>query len=90
MAEGVAEALTSGRSLQELTEAVRDSSRAAQDIVSSVTHQNAGIIQMTAVVTDFSKLMKESVQANQDVETAIERLNVAFRGIQGVVGGFRV
>lgn len=90
MAEGIAEALSSGQSLSELTEAVRDSSQAAQDIVSSVTQQNAGIIQMTSVVTDFSKTMKESVQANRDVESAIERLNTAFRSIQGVVGSFRV
>ncbi|MCP3138315.1 methyl-accepting chemotaxis protein [Pyxidicoccus xibeiensis] len=90
MADGIAEALSSGQSLQELTEAVRDSSSSAQDIVSSVTQQNAGIMQMTSVVTDFSKMMKESVQANRDVESAIERLNLAFQGIQGVVGGFRV
>jgi methyl-accepting chemotaxis protein len=90
MAEGIAEALSSGQSLRELTEAVRDSSQAAQDIVNSVTQQNAGIIQMTSVVTDFSQTMKESVQANRDVESAIERLNTAFGSIQGVVGSFRV
>ncbi|RKH64829.1 methyl-accepting chemotaxis protein [Corallococcus llansteffanensis] len=90
MAEGISEALSSGHSLQALTEAVRDSSSAAQDIVRSFTQQNAGIVQMTAVVTDFSRMMKDSVQANEDVETAIQRLEVAFQGIQGVVSGFRV
>ncbi|RKI54884.1 methyl-accepting chemotaxis protein [Corallococcus sp. AB049A] len=90
MAEGIHEALSSGQSLQELTEAVRDSSSAAQDIVGSFTQQNAGIVQMTAVVTDFSRMMKDSVRANEDVESAIQRLEVAFRGIQGVVSGFRV
>ncbi|NOK35887.1 methyl-accepting chemotaxis protein [Corallococcus exercitus] len=90
MAEGISEALSSGQSLQELTVAVRDSSSAAQDIVSSFTQQNAGIVQMTAVVTDFSRMMKDSVQANADVASAIQRLEVAFQGIQGVVSGFRV
>ncbi|MFP2895009.1 methyl-accepting chemotaxis protein [Corallococcus sp. 4LFB] len=90
MAEGINEALSSGQSLQQLTEAVRDSSSAAQDIVHSFTQQNAGIVQMTAVVTDFSRMMKDSVQANADVESAIQRLEVAFQGIHGVVSGFRV
>ncbi|NMO18868.1 methyl-accepting chemotaxis protein [Pyxidicoccus fallax] len=90
MAAGISEALASGQSLQGMAEAVQHSSQAAQDIVTSVTRQNAGITQMTAVVTDFSKMMKDSVQTNQDVESAIDRLNVAFARIQGLVGGFRV
>ncbi|MCP3141146.1 methyl-accepting chemotaxis protein [Pyxidicoccus xibeiensis] len=90
MEAGIAEALASGQSLRDITEVVRESSMAARSIVAAVTMQNAGVNQMSTVVSQLTEKMKEILRATQGTQAAVQRLSAAFARIDGLVSGFRV
>ncbi|MFP2927264.1 methyl-accepting chemotaxis protein [Pyxidicoccus sp. 3LG] len=90
MEQGISEALASGQSLRDITQVVRESSQAARSIVAAVTQQNAGVDQMSMVVSQLAEKMQEGLRAAQGTESAVQRLGVAFARIDGLVSGFRV
>jgi methyl-accepting chemotaxis protein len=90
MEAGIIQVRKLGEQLRELTDVVQQSSRAAQQIVASVGQQNAGITQMTSVITDQQKLMDALREATAEGHQGVARLNTSFQRLQDVVGGFRV
>ncbi|GHG89501.1 methyl-accepting chemotaxis protein [Comamonas sp. JC664] len=89
MEEGIEQVLASANTLKEITTVVQESSQAARQIVASVTQQNAGIAQMTDVMTTLSSMMADVVTATMTAEEAVTRINASLGQLQELSTRFR-
>jgi methyl-accepting chemotaxis protein len=82
--------MTSADRLREITTVVQESSQAAKQIVASVTQQNAGIAQMTEVMTTLSQMMGDVVESTMNAEEAVVQVNTSLERLKAMVTSFRV
>jgi methyl-accepting chemotaxis protein len=82
--------MASADRLREITTVVHESSQAAKQIVASVTQQNAGIAQMTEVMTTLSQMMGDVVDSTMAAEEAVVQVNTSLDRLKAVVTSFRV
>ncbi|MCY1073064.1 methyl-accepting chemotaxis protein [Archangium lansingense] len=90
MEAGIVQVMTSADRLKEITTVVHESSQAAKQIVASVTQQNAGIAQMTDVMTTLSQMMGDVVESTMNAEEAVVRMNASLERLKQVATSFRV
>lgn len=90
MEEGIEQVLSSANTLKEITTVVQESSQAARQIVASVTQQNAGIVQMTDVMTQLSSMMGDVVTATMSAEEAVTQINTSLEQLKDLSTAFRV
>jgi methyl-accepting chemotaxis protein len=90
MEQNLEQVLASATTLKEITTVVQESSHAARQIVASVTQQNAGIGQMTEVITQLSVMMGDVGNATMQAQEAVAQLNTSVAELQAVVAHFRV
>jgi methyl-accepting chemotaxis protein len=90
MEAGIAQVMTSADRLREITTVVQESSQAAKQIVASVTQQNAGIAQMTNVMTTLSQMMSDVVESTMNAEESVMRMNATLARLKQVATSFRV
>ncbi len=90
MEAGINQVLTSADRLREITTVVHESSQAAKQIVASVTQQNAGIAQMTEVMTTLSTMMGDVVESTMNAEEAVLQVNATLERLRDVAASFRV
>jgi methyl-accepting chemotaxis protein len=90
MEEGIEQVLSSANTLKEITTVVQESSQAARQIVASVTQQNAGIVQMTDVMTHLSSMMGDVVTATMSAEEAVTQINTSLEQLKDLSTAFRV
>jgi methyl-accepting chemotaxis protein len=90
MEHNIEQVLASADTLKEITTVVQESSHAARQIVASVTQQNAGIAQMTEVITQLSMMMGDVGNATMQAQEAVAQLNTSVAELQDVVSRFRV
>ncbi|WP_223759025.1 methyl-accepting chemotaxis protein [Myxococcus sp. RHSTA-1-4] len=90
MEEGIEQVLASANTLKEITTVVQESSQAARQIVASVTQQNAGIAQMTEVMTQLSSMMADVVTATMTAEEAVTQINTSLGQLTELSTAFRV
>ncbi|WP_241758836.1 methyl-accepting chemotaxis protein [Pyxidicoccus parkwayensis] len=90
MEEGIEQVLASANTLKEITTVVQESSQAARQIVASVTQQNAGIAQMTEVMTQLSSMMADVVTATMTAEEAVVSINTSLGQLKDLSTTFRV
>ncbi|NMO22298.1 methyl-accepting chemotaxis protein [Pyxidicoccus fallax] len=89
MEEGIEQVLASANTLREITTVVQESSQAARQIVASVTQQNAGIAQMTEVMTQLSAMMADVVTATMTAEEAVTQINASLGQLTELSTSFR-
>jgi methyl-accepting chemotaxis protein len=90
MEEGIEQVLASADRLKEITHVMQESSKAARQIVASVTQQNAGISLMTDVMTQLSGMMGDVVLATTTAEEAVGQINSTVSQLRKIVSEFRV
>ncbi|HEX5750114.1 MAG TPA: methyl-accepting chemotaxis protein [Archangium sp.] len=90
MEAGIVQVMTSADRLKEITTVVHESSQAAKQIVASVTQQNAGIAQMTNVMTTLSQMMGDVVESTMNAEESVMRMNATLARLKQVATSFRV
>jgi methyl-accepting chemotaxis protein len=90
MEAGIEQVLSSADKLKEITHVMQESSKAARQIVASVTQQNAGISQMTDVMTQLSGMMGDVVLATTTAEEAVGQINATVSQLRKIVSEFRV
>jgi methyl-accepting chemotaxis protein len=90
MEENIEQVLASASTLKEITTVVQESSHAARQIVASVTQQNAGIAQMTEVISQLSEMMGDVGNATITAQEAVMQLNASVAELQQLVSSFRV
>jgi methyl-accepting chemotaxis protein len=90
MEEGIEQVLASADTLKEITAVMQESSQAARQIVASVTQQNAGIAQMTEVISQLSQMMGDVGSATMTAQEAVMALNATVAEIRSLVSAFRV
>lgn len=90
MEHNIEQVLASATTLKEITTVVQESSQAARQIVASVTQQNAGIVEMTEVITQLSVMMGDVGGATAQAQEAVAQLNASVAELQSLVGQFRV
>ena len=90
MEAGITQVLTSADKLRDITTVVHESSQAAKQIVASVTQQNAGIAQMTDVMTTLSQMMGDVVESTMSAEEAVAQVNTTLERLKQMAGSFRV
>jgi methyl-accepting chemotaxis protein len=90
MEEGIEQVLASANKLKEITGVLQESGKAARQIVASVTQQNAGISQMTDVMTQLSAMMGDVVTATTTAEETVVQINATVGQLKRIVSEFRV
>ncbi|MBN1205908.1 MAG: methyl-accepting chemotaxis protein [Myxococcaceae bacterium] len=90
MEVGIEKVLASADRLKEITSVLQESGKAARQIVASVTQQNAGISQMTDVMTTLSGMMGDVVLATTTAEEAVGQINSTVAQLRQIVSEFRV
>jgi methyl-accepting chemotaxis protein len=90
MEAGIESVLASADKLKEIASVLQESGRAARQIVASVTQQNAGIAQMTDVMTQLSAMMGDVVTATTTAEETVVQINATVGQLRRIVSEFRV
>jgi methyl-accepting chemotaxis protein len=90
MESGIEQVLSSADKLKEITSVMQESSKAARQIVASVTQQNAGISQMMDVMTQLSGMMADVSQATTSAEETVGQINATVAQLRKIVSEFRV
>ncbi|SEU22145.1 methyl-accepting chemotaxis protein [Stigmatella erecta] len=90
MEEGIEQVLSSADKLKEITTVMQESSKAARQIVASVTQQNAGIHQMMEAMQQLSGMMGDVVLATSTAEETVGQINSTVSQLQKIVSEFRV
>jgi methyl-accepting chemotaxis protein len=90
MSGGIGEVRAIGERLQALTQVVQESSRAAREIVASVSAQDAGIAQISGAIQAQGAMMSSLSEATLQAEITVDRLASTFQRLEAALGGFKV
>jgi methyl-accepting chemotaxis protein len=90
MEAGLAQARTSGDSIQALSDIVRDNMGAVRQIASAVNQQNAGISQIFNAMTDLSGMMHDTVSGLQATQRVTRALREVAEQMEHVARSYRV
>jgi methyl-accepting chemotaxis protein len=90
MESGLAQAQSSGDNLRALSEIVKDSSSAAQDIAQAVSQQDVGINQLFSAVRDLSSMMEETVNRLGRTGEAATAVRQVSDKVSQLAGSYRV
>ncbi|MCY1074173.1 methyl-accepting chemotaxis protein [Archangium lansingense] len=90
MEAGMAQARTSGESIQALSGIVQDNMNAVRQISGAVSQQNAGINEIFSALTDLSSLMHDTMVGLQATQRVTQSLREVAEQMQHVARSYRV
>jgi len=79
-----------GRSISALADVIRESSRAAREIVDHTRRQTAGIDQILTAINEQSSAMEAAVQGSEQVVEGAENLTTLAKRLSGMVSRYSV